>query len=91
MGHPSWALLHCHPEPSSQADVSLSWSEVELPGSSRAPVTTGVSVLQEVADAIFVTPTRTFIGRYNYKQCQGLTSWLVFGLLPWPRQWPRAH
>jgi hypothetical protein len=20
-----------------------------------------------------------------------LTSWLVFGLLPWPRQWPRAH
>jgi hypothetical protein len=71
MGHPSWALLHCHPEPSSQADVSLSWSEVELPGSSRAPVTTGVICVAGSCRCYFCHSNQDFYWKVQLQAMSG--------------------
>lgn len=49
----------------------------------QAPGSTGLSVLQEVAAAIFTAPTRTFYRKVQLQaKCQGLAGQLIPGRLP---------
>lgn len=49
----------------------------------QAPGLSGLSVLQEVAAAIFTAPTRTFYRKVQLQaKCQGLAGQLIPGRLP---------
>lgn len=81
-----WAALsgpHPTATPSPACRGLWSQSEVESQVLFQAPGLTGLSMLQEVAAAIFTAPTRTLYRKVQLQaKCQGLAGQLIPGRLP---------